>query len=93
MRKASNKEVGDRASFEIEFDPAERVTPMHPKLQEALKKDAKAKKAFDSLAPSRQKEIVRYINFLKTEESIDRNIKKVLLFLKGKEKFAGRGYS
>ena len=89
MRKASNKDVGDRAAIEIEFDPAERTIPMHAKLQKALKENAKAKKVFDNLAPSRQKEIARYINFLKTEESIDRNIKKVLLFLNGKERFVG----
>ena len=91
MRKASNKDVGDRAAFEIEFDPAERVTPMHPKLQQALKKDTKAKKVFDTLAPSRQKEILRYINFLKSEESIDNNIKKAISFLHSREKFVGRG--
>ena len=90
MRKASNKDVGDKVTIEIEFDPIERITPMHSKLQRALQENTKAKKVFDSLALSRQKEIARYINFLKTEESIDRNIKKVLLFLNGKERFVGR---
>ena len=90
MRKASNKDVGDRAIIEIGFDPAERIIPMHAKLQKALKENVKAKKVFNKLAPSRQKEITRYINSLKTEVSIDRNIKKVLSFLLGKEKFVGR---
>ena len=35
---------------------------MHPKLQLALKQNPEAKKNFDTLSPSRQKEIVRYIN-------------------------------
>jgi hypothetical protein len=90
MRKASNKDVGDKVTIEIEFDPIERVTPMHIKLQQGLRKDAKAKKVFDNLSPSRQKEILRYINFLKTEESIERNVKKILSFLHSKERFAGR---
>ena len=90
MRKASNKDVSDRIAIEIEFDPVERITPMHTKLQKALQENKKVKKVFDSLPPSRQKEITRYINFLKTEESIDRNIKKVLSFLQGKERFVGR---
>jgi hypothetical protein len=90
MRKASNKDVGDRVTIEIEFDPVKRITPIHAKLQRALQENKNANKVFDSLPPSRQKEITRYINFLKTEESINRNIKKVLLFLNGKERFAGR---
>ena len=67
MRNACNKDVGDKVTIEIEFDPIERTTLMHTKLQEALKENKKAKKVFDSLPPSRQKEITRYINFLKTE--------------------------
>jgi len=37
-----------------------------------------------------KKEIVRYIAHLKKEESVDKNIKKALLFLTGKERFIGR---
>ena len=45
---------------------------------------------FDNLSPSRQLEIVRYISFLKKEESIDRNIHNALNFLLGKGSFVGR---
>jgi len=44
----------------------------------------------DSLRPSLQKEIVRYISFLKTEESIDRNVDNAIQFLLGKKRFIGR---
>jgi hypothetical protein len=44
MRKIAKKEVGDTASFEIAFDPEERVIPMHLKLIKALKENAEAKK-------------------------------------------------
>ena len=63
---------------------------MHPKLENALKKNKKARMVFEQLSPSRKKEIIRYINFLKTEESVDRNIKRAIQFLSGKERFVGR---
>lgn len=90
MRKAASKDVGDTAVFEIAFDPAERVRPMHPKLIEALKENKAAKKTFDSLPPSRRFEITRYISALKTEASIEKNIKRAINFLSGKERFIGR---
>ena len=73
MRKAAGIDVGDKGNFEIEYDPAPRTITMHPKLEAALLKSKKLKTVFDSLSPSRQKEIIRYNNFLKTEASVDRN--------------------
>jgi len=35
------------------------------------------------LTPSREKEILRYLNFVKTEESLVRNIEKVAQYLSG----------
>ena len=90
MRKAAGIDVGDIAKVTIAFDPRERTISIHPKLKAAFAKNKKAKTAFDKLSPSRQKEIVRYIGFLKTEESIDKNITRALKFLTGKECFAGR---
>jgi hypothetical protein len=46
---------------------------------------------FKQAGRSRQQEIVRYISFLKTEESIDRNILRAIDFLTGKGRFVGRG--
>ncbi|MCX2679196.1 YdeI/OmpD-associated family protein [Galbibacter sp. EGI 63066] len=90
MRKKAGKEVGDTAVFEIAFDPVERITPIHPKLALALDKNQKAKAVFDQLNPSLQKEIVKYISFLKTEKSIDKNVIRAINFLLGKERFIGR---
>lgn len=90
MRKIAGKDVGDIIEINIEFDPSERITPMHPKLEMALQKNIKAQHAFYQLSTSRQKEILRYINFLKTEESVDRNVKRAIGFLAGTEKFVGR---
>ncbi|MEO8517228.1 MAG: YdeI/OmpD-associated family protein [Flavobacterium sp.] len=90
MRKIARKEVGDTAEFEIQFDPEERVILVHPKLIKALEENTEAKKIFDGLRPSLQLEIVRYISFLKTEESIDQNVDKAVNFLLGKQRFIGR---
>ena len=90
MRSATNTKVGDRVTLEIEFDPIERKIEMHPKLSMALKMDKTAKKIFDQLAPSLQKEIVRYIHNLKTEESMDRNVERAIQFLHGKQRWIGR---
>lgn len=90
MRKAAGKDVGDVISIQIDFDAEERLTPMHPKFEIALNKNKKVKDCFYSLPPSRQKEILRYINNLKTEESINKNIKRAINFLSGKERFIGR---
>ena len=90
MRKAVGKELGDEAVFEMEFDPEERKIDTHPKLQKALTENTAAKAIFDQQPPYLQLEIIRYINHLKTEESIDRNVKKAIQFLLGKERFIGR---
>lgn len=90
MRNAAGIDVGDIANVKIEFDPEPRIILMHPKLLQGLAKNKKAKAAFEKLTPSRQKEIMRYIGFLKTEESLTTNIKKVIKHLSGKGSFIGR---
>jgi hypothetical protein len=90
MLKVSGKKVGDIISLQLEFDPIARTIPIHPKLESAINKNKKAKAAFEKLSPSRQKEIIRYISFLKTEISVDRNVTIVVKFLLGKSRFAGR---
>ena len=90
MRTAAGKELGDTALFELTFDPEERIISFHPKLQAALKENNEAKQIFDNLAPYLQKEIITYINNLKTEASIDLNVKRAISFLLGKDRFIGR---
>jgi len=90
MLKDSPKRVGEKVVITIEFDPASRKIKPHPQLTKALKENVEEKKVFDKLPPSRQNEIVRYISFLKTEESVTRNVLKVVSHLLGNERFAGR---
>jgi len=90
MIKATRKKVGDTVFLQIQFDPEERIFPVHPKLATALNKNKKANDAFEKLSPSRRKEIVRYIGFLKTETSVDKNVERAIQFLSGKARFVGR---
>jgi hypothetical protein len=88
--KDSPKRVGENIEITISFDPNERTITPHPKLLKALENNIEAKTIFDGLSSSKKHEIIRYISFLKTEESIDRNVKKAVDFLLGKGKFVGR---
>ena len=90
MRKVADKDVGDMIDIKIDYDDQERITPMHPKLREALDKNMQAKEVFDKLSPYRRKEIQRYLNNLKTEESLNKNIQRAINSLMGKESFVGR---
>ena len=90
MRKAAKKEVGEFANFEIAYDPKKREVPVHPTFKNALQENIEAKNIYDNLPPSLQQEIVRYLSFLKTEKSINKNVSKAINFLLGKEKFIGR---
>ena len=85
MLRDSGLKVGETANIEIRFDPVPREVSMPAKLKAALRRDEEAKKAFAALPPSRQKEIFRYINSLRTDESIVRNVEKILRQMKGDE--------
>lgn len=85
MREAAGIDVGDEAHIRLEFDPVPRTEPLPPKLERALAKNRSVKAAFEKLAPSRQKEILRYLNSMKTEEALDRNIEQVMKHLVGEK--------
>jgi uncharacterized protein YdeI (YjbR/CyaY-like superfamily) len=90
MLKISKRKVGDTIVLDLEYDPTERIFPIPTKFKTALNKDREAKKVFEELSPSRQKEINRYIGSLKGEEAIERNVDRVIQFLHGKARFVGR---
>ena len=90
MLKDSPRRIGEMITVEIEFDPSDRTIAPHPKLARALEENKEAKRTFEQLSPSRQKEIVRYISSLKTEKSIEKNVTRAINFLTGKERFVGR---
>lgn len=82
MRARSGIDTGDHAEVELAFDPEPLEYVMPEKLAQALARNSKAQMTFEQLTPSRRKDIIRYLNSLKTEESLDRNIKKVMKQLK-----------
>jgi hypothetical protein len=96
MRKASETKVGDKVEVEIAFDEKYKSGPMHPMpkwFRSALSENPKAKTAWSALSPSRKKEILRYFANLKSPEAQERNLKRAMSALSGKEeRFMGRGW-
>lgn len=90
MLKNSPKRIGETVEISVEFDPVIRVIEPHPTFVKALKENKEAETIFNNLRPSLKLEIVRYISFLKTEESVDRNVPKAINFILGKGRFVGR---
>ncbi len=90
MLDDSPRRVGETIQVTVGFDPSDREIEPHPKLLAMLDANPAAGEVFNGLAPSRRKEIVRYIDALKTEQSIDRNVERALDFLLGRGRFVGR---
>lgn len=85
MRRDANAEVGDQVIVGVRFDNSPRTVRAPRKLTNALSRNKRAKEAFQKLSPSRQKEILRYLNSLKQTETLERNINKVIQFLQGEK--------
>lgn len=86
VRTASGTAVGDRVKVEIEFDDGYRGGPaarMPPAFAKALKASPAAMRNYKALSPSRQKELVRHFERLKTPEAIERNLAMALHVLEG----------
>lgn len=90
MLDDSPRRVGELIEVRVSLDPSDREIEPHPRLVVMLDTNPAARKVFDGLAPSRQKEIVRYIDGLKSDESVERNVGRARDFLLGKGRFVGR---
>ena len=97
VRRASKTKVGDTVRVAIAFDAAYRNGPMHPMppwFRGPLSRNAKAKKGWEALIPSRKKEILRYFSWLKSDDARARNVAKALGVLSGKKgRFMARDWS
>ena len=78
MRGQAGVGVGDRVRVTLKPDSASRTLPVPAPLRAALEGNAGAKAAWSALAPSRRREMLSYINFLKTPAAIERAVQKVL---------------
>lgn len=83
MRKDAGADTGDRVTVALCHDPVPRRERTPRAFTAALARDRRAKAAFAALAPSRRKDIRRYLGNLKREETLRRNIAKVLHYLRG----------
>src|SRR5258705_6934083 len=85
MLKGAQLKPGQTANFIIEQDTLERnkSIPISPAFKKQLE-EHNLLDMFRQLAPSRQKEINRYLNNLKTQETLSKNINKMIDVLKGK---------
>lgn len=90
MLKNSPKRIAEVIELGIEHDSEDRVIETHAGFLSALEQNSEAREVYLNLPASRQKEIVRYISQLKSEESVVRNIEKAIGFLTGKNRFVGR---
>jgi hypothetical protein len=85
MRRATSVQVGDKVTLGLRFDRTPRAVPIPRRLMLALSRDKRAQETFQSLAPSRQREILRYLNSLKRPETLERNVDKVVRLLHGEK--------
>ena len=85
MLKDSGLAVPDTAKIEIEFDPRSRDVALPKELETALKRDKKASEVYESLSPSRRKEISKYIGSLRTPEAVAKNVERVIRHLRQEE--------
>lgn len=96
VRKASGTKVGDRVDVTVFFDNQYKSGPMHAIpdwFQVALDTNPRAMQSWNELIPSRQKEILRYFSWLKSDETKERNLKKALYVLNGNEgRFMARSW-
>ena len=95
VRKASKTKVGDTVSVRIWFDEAYRSGPstLPAWFRMALENDVTAYENWQKLSPSRQKEVVRYLDNLKSPEAQQRNLEKVMAMLGGTSgHFMGRDW-
>ncbi len=96
VRKASDTKVGDEVNVDVSFDEQYRSGPAHPMpswFQSALDQNPTAQTNWNALIPSRQKEILRYFSWLKSDEAIQRNLEKAMHVLSGKSgRFMARSW-
>ena len=90
MLKNSPKRIGEVIEITVKYDPESREIETPECFIKALAENEAAKTVFDSLTASRKLEIVRYLANLKSEVTLEKNIKKAINFLLGKERFVGR---
>ena len=96
VRKQSGTAVGDVVTVTVEFDSLYKGGPGNPMpswFRDEMLRSPRARQGWESLPPSRQKEIIRYLVRLKSAQSQQRNVQRVLHVLAGgNAQFMGRAW-
>ena len=87
MLKGAATSLGSIASFSIEQDhkKAEKNYPVPDLLSNELRKN-KLSSDFNNLTASRKKDVLKYLSYIKTEETLKKNIDKLMQQLREKKK-------
>lgn len=97
MRRAASADVGDTVTVELDVDREYHSSPAHTApdwFEAALRDDPLARGHWEALAPSRRKEVVRYLGSLTTRAAQERNLRLALHVLRGGDgRFVGRAWS
>lgn len=83
MRKNAGVKVGDIVHLALKLDTKPRTVPIPEEFAIALDKHKEAKAVFEKLLPSKQKEILVYLNWIKRPDTLRRNIEKIISKLSG----------
>ena len=78
MRKETGIEVGDTIRVVLKYDPEPRMPPTPKEFSTALAENKPAKNIWKLQPRSRRKEVLLYLNGLKTKVSLMRNVDKVI---------------
>jgi len=94
IRETASVGVGDVVTLDVEFDGEYRNGPLHPMpswFGQKLERNPLAKRGWERLTPSGQKEILRYFARLRSAQARERNVRRALDVLAGaRERFMGR---
>jgi hypothetical protein len=97
VRTSSGTEVGDVVRVALAFDHEYRGGPVHAMptaFRAGLRTNPRARRQWQALSPSRQKEILRYFNGLKSDAARQRNVERALWVLGGgKGRFMARSWN
>lgn len=87
MLKGSNTTIGKTADFKIEQDfNVKKKQYVIPKMLTEQLIASKLYEDFNSLSESKRNLILKYLSFIKTEKTLERNISKLIDQLRNKEK-------
>jgi hypothetical protein len=86
VRKEAGVEVGDTVRIALAYDAKPRLRPAPAELLAALEESPQAKARWEALAPSHRKEFVAYLDNLKSQEALARNVERTIAMLLSRRK-------